>query len=105
MLPIHKELSKLNSNKTQMDFDATSLYPSAMWDKSSVYPKIETGFAFKPHLKKSYVKAFNNKNFSEDGDESAILTINYHNPPNLIFQHLPVKEKVKKIEVNRMRNG
>ena len=30
MLPIHKELSKLNSNKTQMDYDATSLYPSAM---------------------------------------------------------------------------
>ena len=25
MLPIHKELSKLDSNKTQMDFDATSL--------------------------------------------------------------------------------
>ena len=29
----------------------------------------------------------------------------YYNPPNLIFQHLPVKEKAKKIEVNRMRNG
>ena len=25
MLPIHKELSKLDSNKTQMDIDATSL--------------------------------------------------------------------------------
>ena len=36
MLPIHKELSKLDSNKTQMDFDATSLYPSAMWDENSV---------------------------------------------------------------------
>ena len=34
MLPIHKELSKLDSNKTQMDYDATSLYPSAMWDKN-----------------------------------------------------------------------
>ena len=30
MLPIHKKLSKLDSNKTQMDYDATSLYPSAM---------------------------------------------------------------------------
>ena len=38
MLSIHKELSKLDSNKTQMDFDATSLYPSAMWDQNSVYP-------------------------------------------------------------------
>ena len=33
LLPIHKELSKLDSNKTQMDFDATSLYPNPMWDE------------------------------------------------------------------------
>ena len=105
MLPIHKELSELDSNKTQMDFDATSLYPSAMWDENSVYPKIETGFAFKPHINDVFVEAFNNQSFNEDGDESAILTIKYYNPPDLIFQHLPVKEKVKKVEVNRMRNG
>ena len=71
MLPIHKELSKLDSNKTQMDFDATSLYPSAMWDEKSVYPKIETGFAFKPNMNDIYVEAFNNQSFNEDGDESA----------------------------------
>ena len=59
MLSIHKELSKLDSNKTRVDFDATSLYPSAMWDENSVYPKIETGFAFKPHMNKIYVGAFN----------------------------------------------
>ena len=88
-----------------MNFDATSPYPSAMWDENSVYPKIETGFAFKPHMNDVYVKAFNNLSFNQDGEESAILTIKYHNPPDLIFQHLPVKEKVKKLEVNRMRNG
>ena len=76
-----------------------------MWDENSVYPKIETGFAFKPHMNKTYVEAFKNQTFNQDGDESAILTIKYYNPPNLIFQHLPVKEKVKKVEVNRMRNG
>ena len=95
-LPIHKELSKLDSNKTQISYDATSLYPSAMWDCNSVYPKIETGFAFKLHMNKTYVEAFNNQTFNEDGDESAILTIKYYNPPDLIFRHLPVKEKVKK---------
>ena len=94
MLPIHKELSKLDSNKTKMSYDATSLYPSAMWDCNSAYPKIETGFAFKPHMNKTYVEAFNNQTFNEDGDESAILTIKYYNPSDLIFQHLPVKEKV-----------
>ena len=104
-LSIHKELSKLELNKTQMDFDATSLYPSALWDENSVYPKIETGFAFKPHMNDVYVEAFNNQSFNENSDESAILTIKYYNPPDLIFQHLPTKEKVKKIEVNRMRNG
>ena len=75
MLSIHKELSKLDSKKTQMDFDATSLYPSAMWDEKSVYPKIETGFAFKPNMNDVYVESFNNQSFNEDGDESAILTI------------------------------
>ena len=88
-----------------MDFDATSLYPSAMWDEKTVYPKIETGFAFKPHMNNAYVEAFNNQIFNQDGDESAILTIKYYNPPNLIYQHLPVKEKVKNVEVNRMRIG
>ena len=58
-----------------MDFDATSLYPSAMWDENSVYPKTETGIAFKPHMKNVYVKAFSNQTFNQDGDESAILRI------------------------------
>ena len=88
-----------------MDFDATSLYPSAMWYQNSVYPKIETGFAFKPHMNNVYVEAFNNQTFNQDGDESAILRIKCYNASNLIFQHLPVKEKVKNVEVNRMRNG
>ena len=88
-----------------MDFDATSLYPSAMWEENSVYPKIETGFAFKPYMNDVYVEAFSIQAFNQDGDESAILGIKYYNPPNLIFQQLPVKEKVKGVEVNRMRNG
>ena len=104
-LQIHKKIQKLDVNDVMMDFDATSLYPSAMWDEKSVYPKIETGFAFKPHMNDVYVEAFKNQTFNEDGDESAILRIKYYNPRDLIFQHLPVKEKVKNIEVNRMRNG
>ena len=104
-LPIHEKLQKLNLNDVMLDFDATSLYPSAMWDENSVYPKIETGFAFKPHMNNVFVKAFNDQTFNEDGNESAILRIKYYNPRDLIFQHLPVKEKGTKIEVNRMRNG
>ena len=96
MLPIHKQLSKLDSINTQKDYDATSLYPSAMWDEIYVYPKLETGFAFKPDMNDIYVEAFNIQSFNQDGNESAILGTKYYNPPNLIFQHLPVKKKVKK---------
>ena len=104
-LPIHKKLQKLSLNDVMMDFDATSVYPSAMWDKNSVYPKIETGFAFKPPMNKTYVEAFNIQTFNQNGDESAFLRLKYYNPPNLVFQHLPVKGKVKNVEVSRMRNG
>ena len=45
-------------------------------------------------------------------NRSAFLTVKYHNPENLIFQHLPIKEKVNNPyknnrleEFNRMRNG
>ena len=41
MLSIQEKLSKLDLSKTQMDFDATSLYPSAMWDENSVFRKME----------------------------------------------------------------
>ena len=89
-----------------MVFDATSLYPSAMWDEKSVYPKVETGFGLKPHMNDVFVKSFNDQTFNQDGDESAaLLKIKYYNPPDLLFQHLPVKVKVEKVEVIRMRNG
>ena len=88
-----------------MDFDATSLYHSAMWDENSVYPKKETGFAFKPYMKNFYVEAFNSQTFNENGNESAILRIKSYNPPDLLFEHLPVKGKMKNIEVHRLRNA
>ena len=55
-----------------MDFDATSLYASAMWDENSIYPKKETGFALKPYLKNIHVEAFNNQPFNRFGNEYAI---------------------------------
>ena len=57
------------------------------------------------HEKNIYVKAFNNQTFNQNGNKSAILRIKYCNLPDLIFKYMPVKEKVKNIEVNRMRNG
>ena len=45
---------------------------------------------------------FNSKTFNKG---SAILKIKCYNPKNLIVQHLPVKEKEKNNEINRMRKG
>ena len=83
-------------------FDAVSLYPSAMWDEKSIYPRIETGYAYTRDMNDEIVEKFNTGNFNKG---SAILKIKYYNPKDLIVQHIPIKEKEKKIEINRMRNG
>ena len=88
-----------------MDFDATSLYPSAMWDRKSVRPKMGTGVAFKLHVIKRYVEVFNVQTFNQKDNESDIIRRKYYNLFDLMFQHLPVKEKIKNIEVIRMRMG
>ena len=104
--PVHKKIQKLDvNNDVMMDMDGNSLYPSAIWEENSVYPKIESGFVFAPHMNDVYVKAFNDQTFNEDGGESVILRLKPYNPPILILEHFPVKEKVKTIEVNRTRNG
>ena len=42
-LPIHHLLKQFKKIELLWDFDCVSLYPSAMWDKNSIYPKIENG--------------------------------------------------------------
>ena len=46
------------------------------------------------------VSKVNNQTFTQ---RSAILKVKLYNLPNLIVQHLPVKEKGNKIEINRLR--
>ena len=100
--PIHKLLQELSSNDLLWDFDAGGLYASAMSDEKSIYPRIETGYAFKPDMNDQLVEKFNNQTFTQG---SAVLKIKYYNPKNLIVQHLPIKEREKKTEIFRMRNG
>jgi len=101
-LRLHKIIRKIELIHLLWDFDAVSLYPSAMWDEKSIYPKIETGYAFTKDMNDDLVNKFNNQTFTQG---SAILKVKYYNPRNLIVQHIPIKEKEKKIEINRMRNG
>ena len=51
-----------------------------------------------------FVNDFNNKTHIRNGKDSTNLKIKYYNPPDLMFQHLPVKEKGKNIKVGRKRN-
>ena len=101
-LPIHQIIKQIKLDELLWDFDATSLYPSAMWDEKSIYPRIETGYSFTRDMNKYLIHRFNNQTFTQG---SAILKIKYYNPKNLIVQHIPIKERVNKIEINRMRNG
>ena len=101
-LRLHKIIKRIELIHLLWDFDAVSLYPSAMWDERSIYPRIETGYAFTRDMNDELVEKLNNQIFTRG---SAILKIKYYNPRDLIVQHLPIKEKEKKIEINRMRNG
>ena len=101
-LRIHKIIERIELIHLLWDFDAVSLYPSAMWDPKSIYPKIETGYAYTTDMNNDLVEKFNIGKFNQ---VSAFLEIKYYDPKNLIVQHLPIKEKVNKIEIHRMRNG
>ena len=57
--PIHKLLKELSLNVLLQDFDGVSLYPSAMSDPESVYPRIESGYAYNPNMNDDLVKKFN----------------------------------------------
>ena len=73
-----------------------------MCDEKSIYPRIETSYAFTKDMNDELVEIFKTGIFNQG---SSVLKIKYYNPKNLIVQHLPVKEKEKKIEFNCMRNG
>ena len=85
-----------------MDFNATSLYPSAMWDDESVHPEIETGYPVTPKMNDELLEMFSSGYFIQG---SAVFEVKCCNPPELIYQHLPVKKRVNKVEVNRMRKS
>ena len=110
-LEISKELQKINKDDLLVSYDFNSLYPSAQIDKNSTWPKIETAYPLKKHMNDAICYLFNSGKWNQL-NRSAFLTIKYHNPENLIFQHLPIKEKIKNPyknnrfeEINRMRNG
>ena len=55
-MPIHQKLEQFVLKGLKMDFDATSLSPSAMWDKKPIYPKLETVYASKADVNSELVE-------------------------------------------------
>ena len=96
-LPIHTFLQQLSLNYLLWDFDAMSLYPSAMSDEKSIYPKIETGYAYTKDMNDELVEKFSNQRFTQGCE---ISKIKHSNPKYLIVQHLPVREKVKILKLS-----
>ena len=72
-LRLHEKIKRIELFHLLWDFDAVSLYPSAVWDKNSIYPKIETGYADEKHMNDELVEKYNNQTFTQG---SAILKIN-----------------------------
>ena len=62
-LLFHQLKKQIKLSEPLWVFDAVSLYPSAMWDEKSIYPRIETGYAYTEDMNDELVEKFNNQTF------------------------------------------
>ena len=92
-MEISKELHKIIKDDLLVSYDFNSLYPSAQVDINSTWPKIETSYPFKKYMSAAVCTLFNSGRWNEL-NISAFLTVKYHSPEKLIFQHLLVKQKI-----------
>ena len=109
-LPISKELNNINKSDLLVSNDYNSLYPSARAHEKSTWPAIGTAKAVNPEGIEVYCKLFNTGEWASF-KKTGFSKVKYHNPENLILQHMAVKEDVyneaknKSEKVNRFRNG
>ena len=101
-LPNHQLLQQLSSNELLRDLDTVSLYPFGFEWWKIIISKNRKWFCLYERYEWWTCWKFKKKNFTQG---SAILKVKLYNPKNLIVQHIPVKEKVRKTETKRLRNG
>ena len=96
-----------------VSYNFNSFNPSDLVDLKSTWSNLETTYPIKKYMSVGIWSLFNSGRWKQL-NRCAILPVKYHNPENLVFQHLPVKEKIinpyksidcKTIEINRMRSG
>ena len=61
--------------------------------------KIETGFGFASNMKDEVVEKLITQTLTQS---SASLKVLFYNPSDLLFQKTPVREEVRKTEINRL---
>ena len=93
-LEVSKELQKINKDDLLVSYDFNSFYPSAQIDINNSRPKLETAYPFIKYMSDAVCSLFNSGKWHELR-RSAFLTVKYHNTENLIFQHLPVKKRLR----------
>ena len=72
-------MKKIKLDEILWDFDALTFYPCTMWDEKSIYPRIETSYAYTEDMNDELFEKFNTQTFNHG---SAILKIKYYNPKN-----------------------
>ena len=110
-IEIHKQFKmNLIVQDVLMAFDAVSLYPSAMFDENSEYPKAQSARPFNKSEENEFKELFNSQEFRP---KCGIFKVYYEYPNNLFFQPIPAKdnitytqdEKEYSQELIRFRNG
>ena len=56
ILRLQKIIKRIELIQLLWEFDAVSLYPSAMWDEKSIYPRKETWYAFTRDMKDELIE-------------------------------------------------
>ena len=78
-----------------VSYASYNLYPSDQIDENSTWPGIETACLSIEYSSDAVGSLFNSGRWNEL-NRCAFLTVKYNNSENLVLQHLPVKEKIKK---------
>ena len=95
-LRLHKLIQPKKLIHLLWDFDAVNLYPSAMWDEKSIYPRIETGYVYQSDMNDELIENLNTGSFNRG---SAIIKIKNHNIKDLVVQHIPIKKNKRKLRL------
>ena len=110
-LETSKEFENISKDDLLISHDFNSLYRSAQIDIKCTWPKIEIAYPLKNLMSDAFNGLFNSRRW-KDSNGYAFLSVKYHNPDKLGFQHLPVKEKINNPyrnirleEIIKMRNG